>query len=69
MRSENSYFYGIDRLTVLIYLLLVVMGWLNVYAAVYDEKHAVIFDISQKYGKQLIWILGAFILAIIIFNN
>lgn len=66
MRSENSYFYGIDRLTVLIYLLLVVMGWLNVYAAVYDEKHAVIFDISQKYGKQLIWILGAFILAIII---
>lgn len=62
-RSGNSVFFGVDRLTVLLYVLLVVMGWLNIYAAVFDEEHQNIFDISQKYGKQLIWIGGATIIA------
>lgn len=62
-RSENSLFYGVDRLTVVIYVLLVFMGWLNIYAAVYNEEHQNIFDTTQKYGKQLIWISGAAILA------
>lgn len=62
-RNENSLFYGVDRLTIFIYVLLVVMGWLNIYAAVYNEEHQNIFDASQKYGKQLIWISGAAILA------
>lgn len=62
-RNENSLFYGVDRLTVLIYVLLVLMGWLNIYAAVYNEEHQNIFDTTQKYGKQLIWISGAALLA------
>lgn len=61
--NENSLFFGVDRLTVLIYILLVVMGWLNIYAAVYNEEHKSIFDISQRYGKQLIWMGGAAIIA------
>jgi rod shape determining protein RodA len=62
-QNENSLFYGVDRITVLTYALLVFMGWLNIYAAVYDEEHQNIFDISQKYGKQLLWIGGAAIIA------
>jgi len=62
-RDENSIFYGVDRVTVLVYVLLVLMGWLNIYAAVYNEEHKNILDISQKYGKQLIWIGGAAIIA------
>lgn len=62
-RNENKLFYGVDRLTVLIYVLLVFMGWLNIYAAVYNEDHQSIFDTSQKYGKQLLWIGGATIIA------
>lgn len=62
-RNENSLFYGVDRITVITYTLLVLMGWLNIYAAVYNEEHKSILDISQKYGKQLIWISGAAILA------
>jgi rod shape determining protein RodA len=61
--NENSLFYGVDRVTVLTYALLVFMGWLNIYAAVYNEEHQNIFDTSQKYGKQLIWIGGAAIIA------
>lgn len=42
------------------------MGWLNIYAAVYNEDHKNIFDLSQKYGKQLIWIGSASILGLFI---
>ena len=42
------------------------MGWLNIYAAVFNEDHKNIFDMTQKYGKQLIWISSALLLAIII---
>ena len=62
-RNSNNIFYGVDRLTVIVYILLVIMGWLNIYAAVYDEEHQNIFDTAQKYGKQLIWISGAAIIA------
>ena len=62
-RNENNIFYGVDRLTVFIYMLLVIMGWLNIYAAVFNEEHQNIFDTTQKYGKQLIWIGGAAIIA------
>lgn len=42
------------------------MGWLNIYAAVYNEEHKNIFDLSQKYGKQLIWIGSAAVIALFI---
>ena len=61
-RNQNNLFYGVDRITVVLYVLLVVMGWLNIYAAVFNEEHQNIFDTSQKYGKQLIWISGAAII-------
>ena len=62
-RNSKDIFYGVDRLTVIVYVLLVFMGWLNIYAAVFDEDHQNIFDTSQKYGKQLIWIGGATVIA------
>lgn len=68
MRKENTtnFFQNVDWITVLIYLVLVVIGWMNIYAAVYNEEHYIITDTTQKYGKQMIWILTAFILAFII---
>ena len=48
------------------YLVLVIIGWMNIYAAVYNEEHYIITDTTQKYGKQMIWIGAAFLLAIII---
>jgi rod shape determining protein RodA len=62
-RNQNSLFYGVDRLTIFLYVIMVVLGWLNIYAAVYNDAHNSIFDISQKYGKQMLWIGGAAILA------
>lgn len=64
--NQNSIFAGADRLTIVTYILLVILGWLNIYAAVYNEDHQNIFDTTQKYGKQLIWIGGATIIAVCI---
>ena len=57
---------NIDWTTVIIYLLLVFMGWINIYSAVYDDSHSSIFDFTQRYGKQLIWIGAAFVLIIVV---
>ena len=66
MRRSSNILKWLDWPTVLIYLTLVLMGWFNIYAAVFSEEHASIFDISQRYGMQLIWIGAAFFIAIVI---
>jgi rod shape determining protein RodA len=66
MRKQSSIFQNIDWLTVGIYLLLVLFGWVNIYSAVYNEDHKSILDISQSYGRQMIWIVTSLVLAIII---
>lgn len=66
MRKYTNIFGNVDWVTIAIYLILVFIGWINIYAAVYNEEYHSIFDISQRYGKQLMWIGFAFILAIII---
>ncbi|MCD6067155.1 MAG: rod shape-determining protein RodA [Bacteroidetes bacterium] len=65
-KDESKLFHNVDRWTIFIYILLVFMGWLNIYAAVYNEEHSNILDMSQKYGKQLLWIGGAAFLAVLI---
>lgn len=50
---------NIDWITILIYMILVFLGWMNIYAAVYRENTE-IFDISHRYGMQLLWIVTAF---------
>ncbi len=62
---RNSLLANIDWLIVILYLVLVFMGWINIYSAVYDDTRQSILDTSCQYGKQLIWI-GADVLVIII---
>ncbi|MCB0395055.1 MAG: rod shape-determining protein RodA [Flavobacteriales bacterium] len=64
MRTRKNIMQGIDWWLVITYLLLVIMGWVNIYAAVYDESHASILDVSRNYGKQMIWIATAFVIGL-----
>lgn len=66
MAKRNSLWANIDWVTVFIYLVLVFLGWINIYAAVYDAEHHSIFDVSQRYGKQMIWIGAALLIAFIL---
>jgi rod shape determining protein RodA len=56
MRKQNSIFENIDWLLVVFYLVLVLLGWVNIYAAVYNEEHKNMFDLTQSYGRQMLWI-------------
>lgn len=56
----------IDWFVISLYGLLVLMGWVNIYAANFQLEHPNIFDNSMEYGKQFIWIIGAVILIITI---
>ena len=66
MRHQNNILQNIDWLMVTIYLVFVLAGWFNIYAAVYNDEHKNIFDLTQSYGKQTIWIAGAIVLALVI---
>jgi rod shape determining protein RodA len=56
---------NLDWITIAVYFLLVFLGWINIYSAVYDDNHANIFDFSQRYGKQLLWIGAAIVLILV----
>ncbi len=66
MRRTGNVLTRVDWLTIAGFLLLVFLGWLNIYAAVYDEEHASILDFSQRYGKQFMWILAAILIALFV---
>jgi rod shape determining protein RodA len=50
----------------MLFLVLVIVGWFNIYAAVFNDEHKEILDFSQRYGKQFIWIIAAFIIAVFV---
>jgi len=64
VRRSINIWVSLDKITIVLFLLLVAMGWLNIYAAVYNEEHPRMFDLSQRYGKQFIWILAAIVTGI-----
>jgi rod shape determining protein RodA len=61
--KSNSLFYDIDWITVAIYFILILIGWMNIYSAVYDEASSTIFNLSRLESKQFIFILIAIVLA------
>ena len=67
-REARGLFYGVDRWAVLLILVLACIGWLAVHSAVYNEEHPSLIDLSQSYGKQMVWMGTAFVLACIILS-
>ncbi|MFT4642270.1 MAG: rod shape determining protein RodA, partial [Candidatus Azotimanducaceae bacterium] len=57
MREKNNIFKGVDAWLIIIYIALVSLGWINIYAATTSEFHYEILDFSSRYGKQFIWII------------
>ena len=66
MQKNSNILSRLDWVTVMLWLVMMIMGWLNIYAAVYNENHTSIFDLSQRYGKQLTFILAALVLAVFV---
>ena len=64
--GQNKFWKSIDMPIILLYITLVLIGWLNIYAAVFDESHANIFDLEKNYGKQLLWIATALFIGLMV---
>lgn len=66
MRKNNTIRKNIDWFTILLFGILVFMGWLNIFAANYNEENASLFDFTQNYGKQAIFIITSLLLIFIV---
>ena len=66
-KKAPSLWGSIDWLTILIYLVLLALGWISVCGACYDyEQTTSILDFSTRSGMQIVWIGSSLILAFLI---
>jgi len=69
MRAAKNIFANIDKVSILLYALLMLFGWINIYASQYNDDSAMAIDFSSRYGKQLFFIcissFAAFLILII----
>ncbi len=66
MRKAKNIFANIDITTIILYLVLVIFGWLNIYASQYNDDTLFAIDFTSRYGKQFYFIGISFITALII---
>lgn len=66
MRKAKNIFANIDITTIILFLLLVIFGWFNIYASQYNDDTNFAIDFSSRYGKQFYFIIISFVVALII---
>ena len=66
MNKNRSIISGIDWWTILLFLIIALFGWVNIYGASYSFDQTSIFDFSNYAGKQFIWIITAIIIGVLI---
>ena len=59
---KSNIWLSLDWWTVAIYLIMVIAGWLNIYASSYDFDQVSIFNISGRAGMQMIWVLTSLVI-------
>lgn len=60
--ANNNIFRHVDWVTVGLFALLCIFGWMNVYGASYSFDQTSAFSFAYRSGKQLVWILTAFLM-------
>ncbi|MCV6630798.1 MAG: rod shape-determining protein RodA, partial [Flavobacteriaceae bacterium] len=58
----------IDWITVFIYLILIGIGWANIYSTTFDENLPGILNLSTSYGNQFFFIIASIILIVLLFS-
>ncbi len=66
MRQDEKIISNIDWPLLGVFLLLMLMGLATVYSVAYNPEHPNIFDFSQKYGKQLVWLFVSLFLGLLV---
>ena len=63
-QQNNRFFFNVDWITILIYMLLCAVGFLNIFSVQYDPDKSEAFSFATEYGKQLIFIITALVLGL-----
>ena len=50
MRKAKNIFANIDKTSILIYVLLILFGWININASQYNDDTSFTIDITSRYG-------------------
>ena len=66
MRQNRSIISGLDWWTILLFFIIALFGWLNIYGSSYSFDQTSIWDFSNRAGKQLVWIATAVVMGGII---
>ncbi|MGE0770128.1 MAG: rod shape-determining protein RodA [Cyclobacteriaceae bacterium] len=67
MRRSDNISSNLDWPTVLLFMALVLLGWLNIYASVYDEAvQRSMFDLTTNSGRQLLFIAASVVIVMVI---
>ena len=56
----------IDWSLVICWLIMILIGWVNIYASVHSSEPSSIFDWTSRSGKQFVWMASALVIALII---
>ena len=63
-QQSNRFFFNVDWVTILIYMALCTIGFLNIFSTKFDPDKSQAFSFATEYGKQLIFILTGLILGL-----
>jgi len=65
MVQRNSVVANLDWLSILLWIVMLGFGWMNIYSANIMEANNGAFDLSMRFGKQIIWISASVVLALL----
>ena len=66
MNNNRSIISGIDWWTIVLFIVIALFGWLNIYGSSYSFDQTSIWDFSNRAGKQLVWLITAVVMGTII---
>ncbi|MDB5021127.1 MAG: rod shape-determining protein RodA [Pedobacter sp.] len=61
-QQGNRFFFNVDWVTILIYIAICAIGFINIYASIFNPDTSTVFNFESNYGKQLIFIFTGLIL-------
>lgn len=63
-QQSNRFFFNVDWITILVYIALCTIGFVNIYATVFNPEESTAFNFAANYGKQLIFVITGLILGL-----
>ncbi len=65
-RAKNSFFSGVDPVATTLYFVIVLIGWVCITSASFDDMSESVFAFSHFYIKQAVWVGVALVAAVVV---